>query len=190
MATSAERGFSFKDLPMVIDPASAVVQIKLAPYRAVEGDLGEADVAYTAYEKVTPPEAELPFTKTLGLANLYADDPDWGRAERAFAYGCDGVLRAFLYRDGTPHRGWVIEQMPEEFTGAHVACPSVRFMFASREAAQEAAALAAQLQVAQQSGVEYAGIRGDGARLLRLLMTQATEPRLVEVADPVQGRSF
>jgi hypothetical protein len=96
MATSAERGFSFKDLPMVIDPASAVVQIKLAPYRAVEGDLGEADVAYTAYEKVTPPEAELPFTKTLGLANLYADDPDWGRAERAFAYGCDGVLRAFL----------------------------------------------------------------------------------------------
>jgi hypothetical protein len=189
MATAAERGFSFKDLPTVIDPATEVVEIKVAPHPAPDG-LTDQDVRFAAYHKIVIPWEMLPFTKSLDMANIYADVPDFTQAGKAFAYGADGILRAILYRDDAPPYVWIMEQMPEEFTGEHNRYPSVRFLFPDLDVAREVARLAGQLRVAIRDGTHYDGMRVDAQELINLVVGKGSEPRLVEVADPPQHRRF
>lgn len=189
MATAAERGFSFKDLPMVIDPASEVVEVKLAPYRPGDGVEPTGDIRFAQYHKLVVPFEHLPYVKSLEFANLYGDDPDYDRADKAFAYGGTGILRAILYRDGTPYRNWVVERMPEEFTGEHVMRASVRFMFEEAADASRVAELAGRLQ-AVRMGNHYDGMQSDAQELINLVVGKGSEPRLVEVADPVQRKQF
>jgi hypothetical protein len=190
MAAAGERGFAFKDLPMVVDPAAGVVEIKVVPYRAEGEEPGDRDVQFAQYHRVTIPHQDLPCIKGLDLANIYGDSADFAAAEKAFAYGADGVLSAILYRDGTPHRNWIMERMPEEFTGSHVPAPSVRFMFDSLEDARQVADLAGRLQAAIRAGLPYAGIQDDAQLLINIVVGKGSEPRLVAVADPMQRRQF
>jgi hypothetical protein len=180
------RGFSFRNLPTVIDPASEIVEIVLAPWTGSPENPGRSERAF--YRKLVIPDTYLPFTKTLEFANIYGDAETWDTSVRAFAYSADGILRAVLYRD-TIFDVWNKETMPEEFTGEHVSKPSVRLMFDDRAAASEVAEIIGRLQAAQQSDIDYSGSREEAAKLLRHIM-MASEPRFLVVADPVQDRVF
>jgi hypothetical protein len=188
MATAAERGFAFKDLPTVIDPASDIIEVKLVPYRPPGEAPDDDPVSFAAYHKLAFPHDALWIVRTLHLANIYADQANYEKAERALAYGATGVLRAVLYRDAA--RDWIIERMPEEFTGEHTPAPSVRFLFPDSKTAQQVAELAGKLQTGIRLGNHYEGIQADAQQLLNLIVGKGSEPRFVEVADPIQRRQF
>jgi hypothetical protein len=188
MATTAERGFSFKDLPTVIDPAVGEIEVKTVPYRAPDADLTDEDVCFAVYHRLIVPDADLPFVRTIAVANLYGDDPDYDKAEIVFGYTACGVLRAVLRR--APDRLWVVEWIPEEFTGEHAYYASVRFPFPDRESATRVADLASRLQVAIQLNQHYDEMPSDAQELVNLVVGRGMSPRLVEVADPPTRLEF
>jgi hypothetical protein len=191
MATAAERGFLFKDVPIVIDPATEVIEIQLAPYgRAQDGEEWTLDTRFAQYSKLMIPFEHLPYVQSLEMINLYGDHPDYARADKVFGYGADGVLRAILYRDKTTHRNWIVERMPEEFTGQHNLTPSVRFLFEDLEDARKVADFAGRLQTAILSGMHYDDMQADAQTLVNIIVGKGSEPRLVQVAEPTQRMQF
>jgi hypothetical protein len=188
MATATERGFTLKDLPMVIDPASEFVEVKLTD-RSASGASDET-IRHVAYRRVEIPWDFLPLTKSLDFANIFMDTGDWRQSRRGLAYDVGGVLRAILYRDPSRPDDWSLDEMPEEFTGKHSPMPSVRFMFEDHDIASSVCVLAAKLQVAIRTGMHYEGMQDDAQELVNLIIGRGSEPRFVAVHDPLQSQQF
>jgi hypothetical protein len=188
MSTSADRGFAFRDLPTVIDPVAATVEVGRVVHPPAGGETPEPRCV--VYRRIKVAHGSLPCVRDIHFANVYGDDEDWTKARSGLVYGQDGVLHAILYRDREVPDAWAIERLPEEFTGDHATFPSVRFMFADAADARRVAELACRLQGTAPHGIEYPGMKDEAQELINLVVGRGSEPRFVAVAGPVQSVRF